>query len=221
MKKNSLLLASFFVSTLLFAQVKPLFGIKAGVTNASVKGDAVNSLQNLLSVSNGAISTSGKTGFFGGGYVSIPVSNQISIELGIYYSQKGYELNGAFNIKGAEFLSAAAKADLSTTYIDVPLIAKVNISGFQIFGGPQVSYLADAKLRTTAGAFGFNILDNTMDAKPQFNQWDVALTGGIGYQFGNGLNISAAYDQGLSKVDADKKFDSYNRAFKVGIGFQF
>ncbi|MDB5207581.1 MAG: PorT family protein [Flavisolibacter sp.] len=221
MKKNILLLASLAVSTIVLAQTKPSFGIRAGVSHAGIQGEAVNSLQNLLSFSNGAITTSGSTGFFGGGYVSVPLSDQFSIEPALYYSQKGYELKGDLNIKGAEFLTAGAKAQLSTTYIDIPVVAKANFSGFQIFAGPQISYLADAKLRTTAGALGFNILDKTMDAKSQFNQWDIALTGGIGYQFGNGVNISAAYDHGLSKVDANKNFDSYNRAFKVGIGFQF
>ncbi len=206
---------------MLFAQTKPSFGIRAGVTHAGIKREAVNSLQNLISFSNGAITTDSRTGFFGGGYVSVPLSSQFSIEPALYFTQKGYELKGDLNIKGAEFLTAGAKAQLSTTYFDMPLLAKANFSGFQIFAGPQISYLADAKLRTTAGALGFNILDNTMDAKSQFNQWDIALTGGVGYQFSNGVNVSAAYDHGLSKVNANKNFDSYNRAFKVGIGFQF
>jgi hypothetical protein len=221
MKKHFVLFASLAVSSLVFAQTKPTFGIRAGINHAGIKGEAVNSLQNLIILSNGAITTASRTGIFGGGYVSVPLSNQFSIEPALYYTQKGYELRGDLNIKGIEFLAAGAKARLSTTYIDMPVLAKANFNGFQIFAGPQVSYLAAAKLRTTAGALGFNILDKTMDAKSQFNQWDVALTGGIGYQFGNGVNISAAYDHGLSKVDANKNFESYNRAFKVGVGFRF
>ena len=220
MKKYFLLFASVAVSTLVIAQNKPSFGIKAGISYAGLQGDAVNSLQNLMDFSSGAVTTGSRPGIFGGGFVNIPVSETISIEPGIYYAQKGYELKGTFNIKGAEFLSAGAKAQLSTSYIDVPVLAKVNISGLQVFAGPQVSYLADAKLRTTAGALGFNILDNTMNAKSQFNPWDVALTGGVGYQFGN-VSISAAYDHGLSKVDKGRNFDSYNRAIKVGVGFKF
>jgi len=221
MKKQILLFVSVALSTLAIAQTKPTFGVKGGVSHAGLQGDAVTSLQSLIDFSNGAITTGNRTGFFAGGYANIPVTEQFSIEPGIYYSQKGYELKGSFNIKGAEFLSANAKAQLNTTYIDIPVLVKVTFSGLQIFAGPQVSYLADAKLRTTAGALGFNIVDNTMDAKSQFNQWDVALTGGIGYQFGNGVNISAAYDHGLSKVDNAQNFDSYNRAFKVGVGFRF
>ena len=181
----------------------------------------MNSLQSLVDFSNGAIKTSNRTGFFAGGFVNIPVSEQFSVEPAVYYSQKGYELGGSLSLKGADFLSANAKAQLNTTYIDIPVLAKVNVSGLQLFAGPQVSYLADAKLRTTAGALGFNIVDNTMDAKNQFNQWDVALTGGVGYQFGNGFSVSAAYDHGLSKVDKGQNFDSYNRVFKVGVGLTF
>jgi opacity protein-like surface antigen len=130
-------------------------------------------------------------------------------------------MRGSFNVKGAEFLSANAKAQLNTSYIDVPVLAKVNVGGLQLFAGPQVSYLADAKLRMTAGALGFNLINQTTDAKNQFNEWDVALTGGVGYQLSNGLNISASYDHGLSKVDKNQNFDAQNRVFKVGIGFKF
>ncbi|HUC80891.1 MAG TPA: porin family protein [Flavisolibacter sp.] len=221
MKKYFLLFASVGLSTLLFAQTAPSFGIKGGLSQSTLKGDAMNSIQGLVDFADGAIKTSSRTGFFAGGYANIPVSEQFSFEPGVYYSQKGYELGGSFSVKGADFLSANARARLNTTYIDIPVLAKVNVSGLQIFAGPQVSYLADAKLRTTAGALGFNLLDNTVDAKNQFNEWDVALTGGVGYQFSNGFNISASYDHGLSKVDKGQNFDSYNRAFKVGVGISF
>lgn len=221
MKKYFLLYASIIISTLTIAQGKTSFGIRGGATTATLKGDAITSLQSLLDFSKGAVTTHNRTGFFGGGYVSIPVSNQFLIEPAVFYSQKGYELRGSFSVKGAEFLSAGAKAQLNTSYVDLPVLAKVNVSGLQIFAGPQVSYLVDAKLRTTAGAMGFNIFDKTMDAKDEFNEIDVALTGGIGYQFSNGFNVTAAYDHGLTKVDNGQDFDSYNRAFKVGVGFKF
>ena len=71
----------------------------------------------------------------------------------------------------------------------MPVLVKANINGFQVFAGPQVSYLAQADLRTSAGVLGFNLLDKTMNATEQFNRWDVALTGGVGYQFKNGVNV--------------------------------
>ena len=203
------------------AQGTPSFGIKAGVTSAGMRGDAVNSLRDLLDFSNGAISTTPRLGAFGGAYVSIPLSEQISVEPGIYYAQKGYEVKGALDIKGTEFLNANARAQLTTHYVDVPVLIKANLNGFQVFGGPQVSYLAKADLNTKASVLGFNVFNQNMDATDQFNRWDLGLTGGVGYEFSNGFNISASYDHGLKKVDANQNFESYNQAFKVGVGFRF
>jgi hypothetical protein len=175
----------------------------------------------LLDFTQGSITTNNRTGFFAGAYASIPLNETFSIEPGAFYAQKGYTLNGALSLKGADFLGANAKAQLTTHYIDVPLVLKANFKGFQIFAGPQASYLAKANLRTTAGVLGFNVFNRTMDASEQMNRWDFGVTGGLGYAFSNGLNITAGYDHGLTKTDANKNLDTYNRAFKIGLGFSF
>lgn len=221
MKKYFVALFVSFISFFSFAQVQPSFGIRGGVSTANLKGEAVNNLQNLFEFTGGAITTTGRTGFFGGGYATIPVSDQFAIEPAVYYAQKGYQLRGDLNLKGIGFLGANAKAQLNTSYIDMPVLAKATINGFQVFGGPQVSYLMGANLRTTAGALGFNLIDEKMDVTGQLNRWDVGLTGGVGYQFANGFNLTASYDHGLSRVDAGKNLSTYNRAFKVGIGMRF
>ncbi|WP_082886469.1 porin family protein [Flavisolibacter tropicus] len=221
MKKQLLLLSTIALSTFAMAQTAPSFGIKAGLSSSTMKGNAVSNLNNLIDYTNDAITSSGRTGFFAGANVSIPVSELFSVEPGVYYAQKGYTLNGELNLKGVEFLGANAKAQLQSHYIDMPVVLKANLGGLQVFAGPQVSYLAKADLRTTAGVLGFNVLNRKMDATDQLNRWDAGLTGGIGYQFSNGFNLTASYDHGLSKVDANKRFDSYNRSFKVGAGFRF
>lgn len=221
MKKHMFLFASLFLSVLAMAQTSPSFGVKGGLSSAWFKGDAVSSLQNLLDYADGAITTTNRTGFYGGGSVTIPLSGPVSVEPGAYYAQKGYTLNGDLNIKGAEFIGANAKAQLTSHYIDMPLLLKANVGGLEVFAGPQVSYLAKADLKTTAGILGFNVLNRTMDATEEFNRWDAGITGGVGYQFPGGFNISASYDHGLKKVDANQNFDSYNRSFKVGIGYRF
>jgi hypothetical protein len=221
MKNRILLFAALIASAFAVAQEKPSFGVRGGFTSTGMKGEAVNNLQNLLDFTDGMVTTSNRSGFFAGGYASIPVSEIISIEPALYYTQKGYEMRGDLNLKGVEFLGANARARLNSQYIDMPVLLKANINGLQVFAGPQVSYLAQADLRTSAGVLGFNLLDRTMDATAQFNRWDVALTGGIGYQFKNGVNLMAAYDHGLSRVDANKNVESYNRGFKVGVGVSF
>lgn len=203
------------------AQTAPSFGVSAGVTSASIKGEANNSLQNLMDYTDGAVTTRSRTGFYGGANVSIPLGGAVSVEPGIYYSQKGYMMNGELNIKGAEFIGANAKAELTSQYIDVPLLLKANVGGLQVFAGPQVSYLAKADLRTTAGVMGFNVFNRKMDATQEFNRWDAGVTAGVGYEFANGFQVRGSYDHGLSKVDANQNFDAYNRSFKVGVGFRF
>lgn len=220
MKKQILLMAFIAISTLAIAQVKPTFGVRAGLSSAGLQGDAVNSLKNTLDFTNGMVTSGYRTGFFAGTYATVLLNDMISLEPALYYSQKGYALEGSLNTKATKFLSANVKAQLNSQYIDMPVLLKVNYNGFQLFAGPQVSYLVQADLRTTAGVLGVNLLNRKINAASQFNRWDAGLTGGIGYQFTNGINVMAAYDYGLSKADANKSLNSYNRSFKVGVGFR-
>jgi hypothetical protein len=221
MKKFYLILSAALISLSSISQSSISAGLRAGAVSATLKGDAVNSLNGLLDFTQGSITTNNKTGFFAGAYTSIQLNDKFSIEPGAYYAQKGYRLNGALSLKGADFLGANAKAQLTTHNIDVPLVLKANLKGFQIFAGPQASYLAKANPQTTAGVLGFNVFNRTMDASEQMNRWDFGITGGLGYSFSNGLNITGGYDHGLTKTDANKNLDTYNRAFKIGLGFSF
>lgn len=221
MKKQFLLILFIVISTLSFSQSKISVGGRVGLSSAGMRGDAVNNLNNLLDFADGMVTTRNITGFFAGTYASIPVDDVISIEPGLYYSQKGYELKGKLNLKGMDFLGANVKAQLQSQYIDMPILLKANIGGLQLFAGPQFSYLAHADLKTTAGVLGLNLLNSKLDATGQLNRWDAGVTGGIGYQFANGINIMASYDYGLSKTDANKNINAYNNAVKIGLGINF
>lgn len=221
MKKQILLLTVTVISITGWSQTAPSIGIKAGLSSASMRGDAVNNLNNLLDYADGMVTTRNRTGFFAGAYATIPLSEKISLEPGLYYTQKGYELRGELGFKGLEFLGANAKATLQSDYIDIPILLKANLGGLQVFAGPQISYLAQSKLRSSAGVLGLNLFNNSLDATDQFNRWDMAATAGIGFQFKGGVNLSAAYDYGLSKVDANKNVNGYNSAIKIGLGISF
>lgn len=222
MKKQFLLLSLTVISVTGWSQNTATFGVRAGLSSASIRGDAVNNLDNLLSFTTGMVTTHNRTGFFAGAYANIPLGTGLSFEPALYYAQKGYELRGELGIKGTEFLGAKANAKLQSDYIDMPLLLKADLgSGFQVFAGPQFSYLASSKLKTSAGVLGFNVFNNTMDATDQFNKWDMGVTGGVAYQFKNGVNVMASYDYGLSKIDANQNINGYNNAIKVGLGFKF
>lgn len=220
MKNKILLVLALFISAKSFAQ-KISFGAGAGVNNFRISGQMTDNLKQFLSFSNGIISTKPVTGFYAGGFASIPVAENFSVEPGLYYSAKGYQMTGSYAVKDFPVLSANATAKLQTNYIDMPVLLKGNFNGLQVFAGPQFSYLSNASLNTKAAVAGFTLLDNKADVTNQFNKWDIGITGGVGYQLPNGLRITAAYDRGLSKVDAGKNMNSYNQGFKVGLGIKF
>lgn len=219
MKKHLFFSSLLFLSVAAMAQSTVSFGVRGGVVNSSIKGDAAQNLQSLIEYTGGALTTENKTGYFAGGFVNIPVSEQFSIEPGITYTQKGYTVRGQFGIDGKDLIGA--KSELTLGYVEVPVLAKANFSGLQLFAGPQVGYLTNAGLHTKAGALGFNFINDKRDVKDQFNDVDVSLTGGVGYQFANGLRLQASYDHGLSRINSGQSMEAYNRAVKVGIGFQF
>ena len=212
---------SLAISSFSFAQTTPSFGIKAGVTSAGIRGDAIGNLDKLLDFTNGMVSKSNHTGFFVGINSAIPLGVNFSVEPGIYFTQKGQEIRGNLSGKVGDVIGASAKAVLQANYIDVPVLLKATIGGLQVFAGPQVSYLTNADLKTSAGVLGINLLNKTIDASSVLNKWDAALTGGLGYQFSNGINISASYDYGLLKADANRNTAAFNHAVKVGIGVNF
>ena len=68
---------------------------------------------------------------------------------------------------------------------------------------------------------GINLLNNKTDVTSNFNRWDMGVTAGVGYAFTQNFGVEAAYDYGLTKVDAGKSVSSYNQAFKIGLTVGF
>ncbi len=229
MKSNFLLSIFILVTSAASAQNKEAtsgsdkisFGIRGGLASYNMRGDAVDNLGSILDLSNGLVTTKSRTGFYGGLYVSIPLSPDLSLEPALYYTQKGYELTGNLNLKGVGFLGASAKTQLQADYIDIPLLLKLKAGSFQVFAGPQFSYLSKASLHSTAGLLGINLLNNDIDVTNNFNRWDAAVTGGLGVTISKNFNITASYDYGLQKTDAGQRVKSYNQGFKLGLGVGF
>ncbi|WP_071594885.1 porin family protein [Pontibacter roseus] len=198
------------------------FGIKAGVNLSEWQGETINSAQDLMDMTNGSLTRKMREGFHVGGVVTIPVAPGFEIEPGLLYSQKGMRLVGKVPLEQFDFLNARVTVTNKAEYIDLPLLAKLYVGeGFHIFAGPQVSYLLSNKVHVEAGALGFNALNQEWDMKNGFREFDVAATGGIGYRFASGLNLSAGYDYGLSPVDSNGNFETFNRVVKASVGFTF
>jgi len=220
MKKKILFSIGLFVSVATFAQ-QIHYGVSGGVTSYNMRGAATSNLEQVLSFTNGVVSTGPVRGFYGGAYANIPVGNIFSVEPGLYYTLKGYSITSSYSVNGIRLLSANATASLSSSYIDMPVLLKADFKGLQVFAGPQISYLTNSSIRTGVGLAGLNLLHTNFGVTSQLNRWDAGITGGIGYQFTNGIRITGSYERGLSKVDVGQNIKSYNQGFKIGAGFKF
>ena len=204
------------------AKAQVSYGVDAGVNIANWKGDAMQSLNNVVDLSNGFISTKSKTGFHIGGYANIPLTEQLSFEPGIQYSQKGYAMKGDLKITALKFFGVNATAKVESHYIDVPLVLTAEVAnGLSIYAGPQFSYLAKTNLHVNTSVLGISLYNKKLDITDNFNRMDIAITGGVGYKFSSGLNIKAGYDYGLAKLDKNDNFKAYNRVVKLSLGFSF
>ena len=214
------IISSFLLLNVIQAQVS--YGVRSGVNFAKWQGDDLQIIEDLLDKTDGYLVTKGRTGLHIGGYVHIPISETISFEPGLEYSKKGYSIKGDFQIPALKYFGINIGAQVQSHYIDIPLVLKANVyKGFQVYAGPQVSYLVRSTLNAKLGVLGISIFNKGFGITERFNKVDLGLTGGLGYQFDNGINIQAGYDYGLSKLDKNDNYAAYNRVVKVSVGYTF
>ncbi len=214
------IISSLLLMNVVSAQVS--YGIRAGANFSKWQGDDLQIVEDLVDKTDGYLVTKGMTGFHVGGYVNIPISETFSFEPGLGYSKKGYSIKGDLKIDALKFLAVNAGAQVQQHYIDIPLVLKANVvKGLQVYAGPQISYLVRSTLNAKVGVLGISLFNKGFGITERFNKVDLGLTGGIGYQFDNGINLHTGYDYGLSKLDKNNNYDAYNRVVKVSIGYTF
>jgi hypothetical protein len=175
------------------------FGVKAGVDFANWGGKDVKD-------SNLDINP----GFHIGGFVESPLTRSLELESGLYLATKGF--------RGEEVFEGIDLDVRSTSYyLDLPVLVKYSFpAGFNLFAGPQFSYLLNNKW-----TWEFDGEKESEWDKEGANNFDLGLVAGTGYKFQNGLRINANYDLGLSKLGKDDSSKVYNRVVKVSVGYIF
>lgn len=222
MKRNFLLTVISILLLTSFSNAQVSYGVRAGANFSKWQGEDLQIIEDLVDKTDGWLETKGKTGFHVGGYVNIPISETFSFEPGLEYSKKGYSIKGDFKIDALKFLAINAGAQVQSHYIDIPLYLKANVAkGLNVYAGPQVSFLVRSTLNAKVGVLGISLFNKGIGITERFNKVDLGLSGGIGYQFDNGINLRAGYDYGLSKLDKNNNYDAYNRVVKVSVGYTF
>lgn len=221
MKKTAFILfAALFIFALQAqAQTQLKGGIRAGLNMATWGGDAVASFGDLMETT-GAFEMEMKPDFHLGAYLQVPLSQTFSLEPGIYYSGKGTRVTQTFFSN--DFIKPRVTLTDNAHYIEMPVLLRANLTpGLQLFAGPQVAYLVENRVKAEAGIFGASY-EYDFKANPGLRKFDFGLTGGVGFEFANGINLQAGYDWGLSTLDeGNSNVQAFNRVAKVSLGYTF
>jgi hypothetical protein len=197
-------------------------GVQGGANLSTLQGEAIQSLNNLVELTNGMVTRQLKPGVAGRIYTTIPLQSAFALETGLSYQQKGYKLTGNFNSSFFKLLNTRADIINTSQYAGIDVLAKAGITkGLSLKAGPQISYLVKNNLNLRSGLLGFNLLNENFDLTANTNRWDIGLTGGLGYKFSNGLSINGYYTQGLSRIDKNQRIKAFNQTAGITIGYEF
>lgn len=197
--KNLLIVCIILISSNAFSQ--SFFGKIAERLHFGVKAGA-----NFSNFTNAEFDTEGLVGFHAGAIVGYKISDSFSIEEEFLYSQQGAKLKG--NIIG--------ESDIKLSYFTVPILLKYKTPmGLFIEAGPQVGILIDEDMKALGIPKGTDFAEKI----------DGGVTGGIGWQFKNGLGISARYYMSLTDVTkntaAGTNTDFKNSSAQAGVFYIF
>jgi len=147
-------------------------GIRGGLNMTNLTGDEIED-------------NKGSIGFHFGLVYGVAISDNLKFRPGLLYSSKGSKDSTDDNFK------------FTSTYLEIPLNLKYNVSGstgFFIEGGPYLGYLMSAKAK---------VGDIEIDLKDTFSGIDFGLNIGIGYDINSNIGIGAHYGLGLGNVADD------------------
>lgn len=152
------------------------------------------------------------SGIYAGAFAHLQFSNIYKMQLELLYSAQG----GKANIIG--------ESDLRLDYILFSMANKLFVSknmGLHFIVGPSLELNLDSnRIDYDDGEWNWN-----GDSPTRF---DIALFGGIGYEFKFGLMLEARYKQGfldvanfVNNLDDDLNDKSLNSMFQIGAAYKF
>ena len=171
------------------------FGVKAGYNYSTFSGET------------SSISTiEGLSGFYIGGLVDLPISDVLSTQPELIFSRQGVALRQ--EIKGFGFNVSINNADIRLDYLNIPVMAKVNLGPLFLQGGVQFGFLVSKpKVNRLPNTSLFTLLD-----KDSYNSFDFGVGVGLGFNFNRRFFAEARYTHSLTNV-----FDPNDNLFKTSL----
>lgn len=182
------------LSILGFAQAHAQkFGFKGGYNYSSLNGEVAK--DNTLK---------GLNGFYVGALMELPIGDVLALQPEIIYSRQGaaweYEYDVLFLGKGM------IKSDLRLDYLNIPVMAKVNLGPLFLQGGVQFGFLVNNP-EISVSALG-NRISKELD-KDAYAAFDFGVGAGLGINLSEHFFVEARYTHSLTNA-----FDPNNNSLK-------
>ena len=174
------------------------FGVKAGYNYSTFSGET-SSFSTI----------EGLSGFYIGGLVDLPISDVLSIQPELIFSRQGVALRQ--EIKKSGIRIEINNADIRLDYLNIPVMAKVNLGPLFLQGGVQFGFLVG---KPEVSRYITNVRVGTLLDKDSYNSFDFGVGAGLGFNLNRRLFVEARYTHSLTNV-----FDPNDDYFKAsGIG---
>ncbi len=192
----SLILVTFFMS----AQT----GLKGGVNLTNLYVDDVDD-ENV------------KIGYHVGIYHEAEITDFLSVQPELLFTSKGAEVHYE------NFVGGSGKYRYNLNYLEVPLLVKLKIGGFQVHAGPYAAFLVGANIKDVDD--NGNVQQVESLDRDDFEQVDLGASLGAGFNFDGG-RIGVRYDFGMNDIGksdfaGEATSDAKNSAFMLYLGFDF
>lgn len=189
-----------------------MFGLKAGGNYSSVYSDNDQNFQ-----------PTGKFGFAGGMYLSIPLGRLLGLQPEVMFSQKGFQAQSTYiDTNNLQNSQTNYKFTRTLNYLDVPLLIQLKPTPFvTLLGGPMYSYLLSRKDEMTSGNL-------TQEQQQKFYNQDIRRNT-LGVMVGIDFNIDyfvisgrAAWDLQDNHTDGSSTTPTYkNFIGQITLGVRF
>ncbi|GAB3811092.1 porin family protein [Pontibacter rugosus] len=207
--KNKLIVTAAAVLGLAFAAEAQTItvGPRVGATFSEVNysGDGADMLNDQLK---------SKTGVQFGAVANVMVNDLFSVQPELLYVQKGVKVN-----------FGGLSTELQSSYLELPVLAKVSFGSEQIKGfvtaGPSVGYWLSGKIKQK---YDGESEEDDYDFTDDDNRTEIGANFGVGaaYKVGTGyLNLDLRYGLGLSNLYNDGEEKVKNRVLGVSLAYLF
>lgn len=204
MKKIIILAIGLFTAGVVNAQSPIRFGVKAGLNVPDIiKGDGNNNFDTKVN-----------PGFNAGITLDINLIKGLAFTPELLYATKGYKAS-----------TGVGEFTQTTHFIDVPILATVNLggSGLNLVVGPQVSFLMKTNNKFENG-FIQTDQDIIEDESDRFKKSLVGGLIGFRYDLSDKIDLHGRYALDFQKnnEDGSRETPEYkNQVFSVGLGLKF